>query len=144
MLETAIEKLNKEAVKLSFYLLIVSCFWGFSFYIVKPDIFIQPLQVQFFILFCISFIWCFVGSLLGILLESIFIKSKVLKKDFLLHIRTELYLLFSIFVKSIFIFFAYYYTLNITEYLQFIFKWVLILILILLVISSQKLIKLYK
>jgi hypothetical protein len=142
MTDSAIEKLSKETVKHAFYVLVVSCFWGLSLFITKPELFKETFLIQFFVLFCTSFIWCFLGCLFGFLLEITFIKFNILNKNTLQFIRVELYLLLVVFVKCVLIFFAYYYSLSFTEYLRFIFKSVvaivLTLCLIFLMVKSMK------
>jgi hypothetical protein len=123
MIEDAIKKLSEETVKNTFYISIVSCFWGLSLFITKPEIFKESLFILFFILFCTSFVWCFVSSIFGILLEVFAVKLGSFKNEIILHIRVELYLLVAVFIKCIFISFAYYYSFSFTEYLRFIIKW---------------------
>lgn len=134
MTDSAIEKLSKETVKLVFYLLIVSCFWGLSIFITKPEIFKETLLVQVFVLFCVSFVWCFTGGIIGILIESTLLKMHLLKSNTLYHIRVEIYLALSILLKCVLIFFAYYYSLKFTEYLYFVFKCSIIIILCLFLV----------
>ncbi|AKC20182.1 hypothetical protein IY39_10755 [Flavobacterium psychrophilum] len=93
MIEDAIKKLSEETVKNTFYISIVSCFWGLSLFITKPEIFKESLFILFFILFCTSFVWCFVSSIFGILLEVFAVKLGSFKNEIILHIRVELYLL---------------------------------------------------
>lgn len=131
MTDSVIEKLSKETVKHAFYVLVVSSFWGLSLFITKPDLFKETLLIQFFILFCTSFVWCFLGCVFGFLLEITLIKFNILNKNTLEFIRVELYLLLAIFIKCILIFFAYYYSLSFAEYLRFIFKSSIVIFLIL-------------
>lgn len=126
MIEDAIKKLSEETVKNTFYIGIVSCFWGLSLFITKPEIFKESLFILFFILFCTSFVWCFVSSIFGTLFGVFAVKLQSFKNESILHIRVELYLLVAVFIKCIFIFFAYYYSFSFTEYLRFIMKWSII------------------
>lgn len=131
MTDATIEKLSKETVKHVFYLIVISCFWGLSLYITKPEIFKENILIQIFTLFCVSFVWCFLGCLFGFLLEISFIKLKLVSSKTLYFIRVELYLLFSVIIKCVFILFAYYYSFSFTEYLRFVSKCSILIILIL-------------
>jgi hypothetical protein len=142
MTDSLIEKLSKETVKHVFYLTVVACFWGLSVFITKPELFKETLLVQIFVLFCVSFVWCFTGSLFGFLLETIFIKLGIISKTILYFIRVELYLLLAVIIKCIFMLFAYYYSFNFTEYLRFVFKCsITILLSLTLVFLMVKLLK---
>lgn len=123
MTDATIEKLSKETIKHFLYVIIVSSFWGLSIFITKPILFNQPFLIQVFILFCLSFVWCFISSIIGIIVEIILIRLKVISKTILMSIRIELYLLIGVIIKCFFILFAYYYSLSFTEYLQFVIKW---------------------
>lgn len=129
MYDKIIEKLNKEITKNLTYLFFISCFWAVSFYIFKPQILKEAYHVQFFLLFCFSFVWMSIYLAFWLFFEIGF-------RFGINKVRVEVSVFTAILFKCVFITIGYYYSMYFTQYLQMCFKYSTFFIIFILPISA--------
>lgn len=134
MLGNFTEKLSKETVKTILYLLIISCFWCTSVYLLKPELLLEQHYIIFSIVLSLSITWTMPSISLTIILESVLLRNSNFMKPLEL-VRTEIYLYFTLLLKAGFILIGYYCNMNFICYLKMCFLVPLTIVLLLLLVK---------
>lgn len=114
-----IKSIGKGTSKTIFYVIIISMFWQVGFYMFKPEFLKEPLTTQVPLYFSLSFIWFIMYFLILFIMEH-FIRLYTQKYiDELRNTRVDVYISFSLLIKSLYLIVGYYYTQSLTSYLKF-------------------------
>lgn len=132
MLESIVDKIEKDTFKNLLYVFFISCFWAVSFYLFKPSIFKEPCHVQFFILFASSFL-CAVLYFPILVYTEAFLQPIIHNfSNDIANLRMGFYVCAIVIIKSLYIAVGIYYQMDFTQYLKFYFTitgiWIFVLI----------------
>lgn len=118
ILTSLIKNIGKGTFKTIFYVVIISMFWQVGIYMFKPEFLKDPITTQIPLYFSLSFIWFMFYFFIFFIVEHfIRLYTKEYMKE-LRNNRVDIYISFSLVLKSLYLIIGYYYSVSFTEYLQ--------------------------